>query len=476
MRIGGMVAVLAGLASCGPTVPIADSGPSPEGGPGPVADDGAQSGARLKIQWLELEGTRTWNGFYDAALAITCHLRTWADGTTYCSPDGGAQVAYADASCGQAIGRVYRGTSCAPPTPAYVLQYSDGCAYRPAKLYPTQTKIAVTSWYSKGADGTCFGPYAPASYDFYALGAELPPSTLAPVTLGAPFGAGRLGQRDYTSADGMYLPGTVHDAVAGLDCYPTYRYAGATTGTCVPTDAGYLDYFRDPTCTDAALTVPEGCVAPDFAVRYDDYCPTTEGRYFAVGAEVPSPSLYVDGNGTCYPTTAGTDHVFETGRELALAAIHRSHDNSNGRYALIHYDTDGVHLRDTVLYDQEQQSECFLYPLADGTTRCLPNANSVTTFFTDAACTTAIDLMEVYLGEAGCSPPPLTSFALKYVPPAANACGTTYEVHAAMAQYTGAIYANYGSCTPYATDRSALYRVGPAIPMTTFPAAISSHD
>lgn len=472
--------VLAALAACGPgEAPAIDAlGPRPEGGPGPIADDGAQSGSRLKINWIELEGTRTWSGFHDAQLGIDCHIREWADGELYCAPDGGGSISYSDAGCTAQVGRVYHAPDCTVEAPAYFTQYLDGCAYRPSRLYPKQTKIAVANWYSKGSDGTCYGPFTPTSYDFYSLGPEVDhATTLAPVRLGAPFGTTRLGQRDYSSADGMYLPGTVHDAAAGLDCYPTYRYAESPTGTCVPMNAGYINYFRDATCTQPAVTADQGCVAPEFAVHYDDYCPTTEGRYYAVGAELGTTSVYYDAFGTCDPTTVGTDKVFATGRELELATITRARDNANGRYALIHYTTDGVHLRDSVLYDQDKQTECYLYDLPDGSVRCLPNAHSIDTWFTDAACGQPIALMEVFLGDTGCTPPPLTGYGIRYIPPQPNQCGYSYQVHAAQAQYTGTLYSLFGgTCAPYTTTNSALYRIGPAIPLTDFPAATLSHD
>ena len=479
MRFLGALLVLCG---CGEvTITVTDAPIAPDAGPGTI--DGAKSGTRIKLVWDDFAGTRSWAGFFDAQRQEACRITAWGDGHSYCVPSSSGQTAFRDAACTQQVGRVYQDTSCttAPP-PTYLIDYQDGaCSYAAAHLYRRGTKIAVTQWFDKGTDGTCYGPYTATSYDFYALGAEVVPATdLAAVTLGAPLGSTRLDPRGYTSADGFAFPGAIHDAAAGIDCMPQSPYAGATEATCVPIDAGYASYYQDATCSKGELELDKSCAAPQFAVSYADSCPNTHGRYYAVGAANSGAALYYKSDTTCMATTASPAnyHYYGLGNELVLATVARAPDVDAGhRVVAIHDTWDGNSYRDGMLYDGMTGTECSPYTFPDGTVRCIPSAYGTSTYYTDSACNFAIELMGLYTGGSSCSPPPLPSYAITYVPDALGTCKSTYDIHPVAAPYTGVLYEKFGTtCYQLSTTYEAFYRVGAMLPVSTFAAGTRMTD
>ena len=480
MRSPGVLLLVA--CGCGEvTVTVADAPVgAPDAPPGTI--DGAKSGTRLKLAWTDFAGTRAWTGFFDAQRQESCDIVTWSDGHAYCVPSSSGQTSFRDAGCTQQVGRVYKDTSCvtAPP-PAYLIAYDDGaCTYAPSHLFQRGTKIAVTQWFSKASDGTCYGPYDATGYDFYALGGEVvPASDLVAVTLGAPLGASRLDPRTYTSADGFAFPGAIHDAAAGIDCVPQSPYAGATSAQCVPLDAGYASYFHDASCAAGELEIDQSCAAPQFAVSYADSCPTTHGRYYAVGALNSGSPLYYKTDTTCTATTPSTSYrYYGLGNELVLATVARAPDADPGhRIAPIHDTWEGNAYRDAMLYDATTTTECSPYGFPDGSVRCIPTGYGTSTYYTDPACNFAIQLMGLYTGGPSCSPPPLPSYAISYVPDTAGTCKSTYDVHPVTSPYTGALYEKYGTtCYQLTTTYEAFYRVGAALPASTFAAGTRMTD
>ncbi len=457
-----------------------DTPPAPDAAP--PAIDGAMSGTRLKLAWDDFGGTRHWADFYDSQRKESCYITTWSDGHSYCVPASSQSTAFSDVACTQEVGVVYQDTTCttAPP-PAYLVDYTDGaCSSTPSHLYQRGPKLAVTQWYELASDGTCFGPLDATGDDFYALGTEVMPSELVEVTLGAPLGADRLTPRAYTSADGFSFPAAIHDAIAGIDCTPQSPYEGATQATCVPTDAGYASYFRDAACSAGEVELDRTCKAPEFAVSYADTCPNTRGRYFAVGAANSGSPLYYKSDTTCTSTTAtpASYRYYGLGNELVLATVDRGPDpGATARIVPIHDTWDGHSYPDSALYDSTTGAECTPYTFPDGSERCLPTGYGTSAYFTDAACKAPITLMSVYTGGASCSPPPLPSYAITYVPDATGKCKSTYEVNALGAPYTGSLYTLFDTtCYPLSTTYEVFYRVGAVVPLDTFASGMRLTD
>ena len=479
--------VLLACAACTPSAP-----PSPDGGggggdagsgSGVDPNDGARSGSRLKLTWYVFsDGTRQWDGFYDAQRKEHCDIYTdWADGNAYCVPETTGYVVYADAACSQKLAQVYRDPNCAAASYGYVLDYaSDGCTTSPAHLYLRSAKTGTATYYLPDGAGGCAGPYTDASYDYYQVGAEVPTSQLVHLTLSAPGGSGRIGQRFYQSADGMPYPWTLHDAQIGADCSAYVVSDDATTATCTP-NGDYTYEYHDASCSQPELDLPASCAAPQFAAVFPQTaCPTDAPTYYPVGAQLASTPLYEQDGAACDAVTGNSgDKFYATGGALALAQLSRAPDAVSGhRLQLVHYSTvDGLRSRDFTLYDTQKGTTCYPTTLPDGTMRCIAFGPTIDTYYRDAACTDAVDLAEVYTGPAGCAAPPVPKYGDKYLPPSPGSCAYGEELHAISTPYAGPLYSNAGGvCEAYVPYEDAMYSVGPAVPLTDFVTATISVD
>lgn len=445
---------------------------------GPDLNDGAHSGTRLKITYFAFaDGTRSWDGFYDSQRKENCYESgPWPDGNYYCAPSSSASVEYSNATCTTPVGLVYQDPSCPQPPPTYLMSYDySGCNYGPTHVYLRGNKLATTTYYYKNSDGSCGGPVTATNYDFYAPGSELAVANLAKLAIGAPMGSGTLTQRFVTSDDGLKFPWNMHDASLGTDCYPESYDAGGTTAVCAPSSASYASYEHDSACTIPELSQTHGCTAPTFAYNYpSNRCPTDPPKYYSVGSMVTAAPLYYQSGTSCTATTGSTGvDYYTTAAPLSLQSMTRAPDALSGHRMQIIHDTTtaGVRVRESALWDQQMGMECYPESLPDGTIRCYAFDAYIQSYFSDAACTQALDLASVGTGPMSCGAPPVPKTAYKYVPPPTGSCAYSYEFHTVGAAYTGPIYANYGTCQVYTTTQTQFYRVGPAIDPTTFATA-----
>ncbi|HUS29105.1 MAG TPA: hypothetical protein VMZ53_11360 [Kofleriaceae bacterium] len=468
MRVWLLVAV--SLGACSPSVPEQQDAPITilsDGPNGPDPNDGARSGTRLKLTWYQLaDGTRQWDGFYDAQRKENCYIfDNWIDGKAYCTPDYDGSIVYSNATCTTKVAEIYKDPTC-PTTPQpYTLEYSyTPCESHPAHLYVRGAKVGLASYYYKSSDGTCGGPYTTStSYDYYAIGAEVPPSELVQVQLGAPIGNGRLSERFWQSADGMQRQATVHDAALGTSCYP-----GATG--CQPS-ARYVSYEENATCTTPKLSIPKTCAVPKFAVYYpNNACYSDPGKYYTVGAATTGTPLYYFNGSTCTAQTPSTtNNYYKMGTAVTLAPTTRQIGTAGQRIQLIHYTNDeGLNYRSSTLYDAQKGAECYPTKLPDGTIRCIVYGGYVDTFYRDTTCTQPIDLIQVSTGGASCTPPPAPKYARKYITPTPGSCSYNTAVYNVGAAYTATVYENNGTCVAHSTADNKLYSLGAVIPVTDF--------
>jgi hypothetical protein len=468
VALRGLAGLVLCLAACGEVSGAkVDASTPPDSGPD--LNDGAKSGSRLKLRYVDYAGLREVQGVRDTQRNEDCNPQQWAGGKAYCVPDA-AGVVYANATCTQRLGQVYRDAACTTqsPPPGYFIEYSysNACAADPAHLFPRATKVAATQYYYKDSDGSCGGPITTTTSDYYALGTETPMSDLAETPLSAPATTGRLGQRFYESADGLRYPLSyrVHDALLGVDCFPEYLSAGATTGRCIPEDAAFAGDFRDSACTQPAVGIAATCTKSKFAVHYGD-CPYDEETYYPLGTQFTPTNLYYDTGTSCMAfAPSPTDTYYTVGSAVTLATLMRV-KGSGDRLKPIYFQTaEGLKARDSILFDDELQAECFTITQPDGSIVCMPQSYSITAFFTDSVCTAPIDLMSVYRGAATCSPPPLPSYAYRATKDA-NTCKTSYALHNVGAVYTGARFRKSGTtCSPDTSTSSLYYRISTSIP------------
>lgn len=463
-RLAGL---LIALAACGDVTEKADAPITPDAGPD--LNEGATSGTRLRLRYVDFGTLRTISGVRDLQRSENCTPMQWTGDKAYCVPEAGG-IVYSNAQCTQRLGQVYRDSTCTvqKPPPPYFLEYeyASACNAAPAHLYPRMSKVAATQYYYKQSDGSCAGPINTTNSDYYNLGPEVATSELAATPLSAPATTGRLGQRFYESADGLRYPLSyrVHDALLGVDCYPEYLSAGATTGRCIPEDAAFAGDFRDAACTQPAVEITATCTKSKYAVKFGD-CPYDEETFYNLGAPLAPTVLYYDTGSSCssFAPTMGSTY-YGVGSAVTLATLTRE-KGAGTRLQPIYFSTaEGLKARDSALFDQQLMTECFPTTQPDGSIVCLPNAYSITTYYTEPTCTTAIKLMSVYRGAATCSPPPLPSYAYESTKDPGT-CSTSYALHNVGALYTGPRYRKgTTSCTLETSTTSLYYRIEALIP------------
>jgi hypothetical protein len=478
MRSGWIVLLVIAV-GCGEVGSHPDGSTTGPTDAGPDPNEGATSGTRLKLKWIDFAGTRSADGIFDAQRNESCFLTPWADGKVYCVPSGTASVVYSNSGCTAKVGLVYRQASCTSVTPpTYLLEYSaQACQNAASHLYQRGAKVAVSQYFEKYTDGTCGGPYTTTSYDFYALGAEVPTTELAPATIGSPMGTGRLAQRYYESADGLKTPYRVHDALLGIDCYASSSGGGATSARCIPEDAAYIGNFHDAACSQMSASNEAACPAPKFAVKYGS-CPYDTPAYYPVAAAQTVPPLYYDSGTSCVSTTPSTaTKYYGTGQLLQLATPARAPDQTGKRIEKIHLTTpDGLSARDYALYDTQKTTECYPAQSSDGSVHCLPSGGGAQTLYTDASCANAVQIMTVYRGAATCSPPPLPSYSLTYK--LTPSCTYDVEARPVGALHTAAVYEKYSdnTCHAFPSASYVLYDVGAPIAADQFASGTAITD
>jgi hypothetical protein len=490
--MGRFVALLPLIAlACSPhTSPNSDAPVSSSGDGGTNANDGATSGTRLKLTYYAFtDGTTQWFGLYDSERKENCGPfdGTWPDGNTYCVPDWSGSVVYSDAGCTLPEADEYTSSTCAGTMQLYVLDETyDSCSeeYLPAHLYRVGSANGATSYYYKDSSGGCTQYSVDQGFEVvYSISSEVNTSDLVQLTLSPPTTGGPVGVRSWTSSDGAALPIMLHDTTSNLDCSPEYYGDNATNATCAPTAAfdAYLDH--DNQCLDPTLDMTSTCSAPGFAYTYPsgNSCPTDLETYYAVGAKLASPSLYESFGTTCSSESPSTGtSYYGLGSALQLTTLQRAPDTDAGhRIQLIHYgDSASLHYRDpTYLYDSQEQAVCVPEQLADGTIRCVPDSGfyvSTGFFYSDSACGTAVDVLDMYTGPATCQLPTLPAYVRKYLP--TNGCISNFELHSPTTKAGTLYYLDGSACTKYVPDEEAIYNVGPSVSTSDFVTAVITTD
>lgn len=462
---------------------------SPDAGIDP--NDGATSGTRLKLTWFQFsDGSRQFDGLYDSERKEFCspYMGDWPDGNNYCVPTDYDPVVFSDSACTKPLADEYTGSTCATTPLQYALdtEYS-ACAdnWLPQHLYVKGSAVGATTYYEKASDGTCF-QYDKSDYEqLYAVTGEIATTDLVRLVLGPATGSGAIEVRSWVSSDGATLPETLHDPNGGYDCSPEYYGAAATTALCAPDDSGWAYLDRDSTCTDPTMSYANGCTPPAYTFDYPETsCPIDLAAYFATGSALASPKLYESFGADCSATDADdTQTYYATGGALALAQLQRTPDNDPSyRLQVIHYDaTGGLVYRDqTYLYDSQEGVVCAPEALPDGTTRCVPDSDYQVTsgiYFSDSACKTKLDVVDIFTGPAACGAPMLPVYVRKYL--ANDGCTESFELHQLAAKLTTLYYlggTSGSACTKYSSSEDLMYGIGSAVSTSDFLTAVVTID
>lgn len=427
-------------------------------------DSGQVSGARLKLVYFDFDGTRSIAGVYDATRQEHCDFELWSNGRLYCTPTPAEDVVYADATC---TNKVVLTSNDPCLVPDYALEYDHSDCNSPVKhLYHRGPRISITQYWYQSSQG-CLGPVSTRQRDAYAMGPEVTAADLVAIDRGLFEGSGRLQRQILSSSDGLrMLSGQLRDTQLSLECSLTARQ-GATVGACAPLHNAPISYFQDATCNAPVAATRTECDAPQVAVQVDS-CLDSE-KYFALGVALPNDALYFGTPQTCQMSMAPEAHnYYAVDDEVAIAAPSRSAADSGQRIEPIRFSLDGALYPDRPLYDTQTKTECLPYQLEDGSAYCLPFGGSVSTYYSDPRCTTAVDVVTVYRGPQSCGMPSIPAYALKerHDP----TCANTHEVRRVTERHVGQLYeVRSGNCVKHVAPQSHLeIDVGPPIALDEF--------
>lgn len=427
-------------------------------------ESGQVSGTRLKLVYFDFDGTRSIAGIYDAAREQNCDVKLWSNGRFYCTPTPAEKVVYADATCTNKVAL----TSNDPCLVSdYLLEYDYSDCNAPVKhLYERGKKVSITQYWYKSSQG-CLGPVSTRQRTAYGVGAEVTTANLVAIDRGSFQGGGRLQRQFLTSVDGLrMLSGQLRDTQLNIEC-ALVRSSGATTGACAPLHDAPISLFQDATCSAPVAATRTDCDAPQVAVQVDS-CGTS-AKYFALGSAVPNHALYSGTPQACQMSTAPSAHnYFSVGDEVNIATPSRSAASDGHRIEPIRFVMDGVLAPDRPLYDRQTQSECLPFKLADGNAYCLPFGGTVSTYYSDSRCTTAVDVITVYRGPETCSQPVPPAYALRERHD--QRCANTHDVHRVTQQHVEPLFELVaGNCVKHvASDNYIKYDVGPPLPIDDF--------
>jgi len=153
--------------------------------PEAAAEEWTVPGSRLRPRLLTAaDGARQFYQWWDSQRAEPCLFQTAGDGVMRCLPLAQLSVSpsyFLDAECTQRLAMVSK-VSCSTADPfSAAASYELGCPTR-VRVFEVGAKLGAVTVYSGSPETTCtkndyMTDTGPTQYDFYAVGAELPPSS-----------------------------------------------------------------------------------------------------------------------------------------------------------------------------------------------------------------------------------------------------------------------------------------------------------
>jgi len=479
------------------------------GGRGAAPADSFSDGSRLKGIWEQALGApRRWVGWYDTALDTPCTFqypaapyRSHLPGDVqYCVPTSSTfssfddNYFFADAGCTQPV---TTGASCDGRFATWhPLNYDVNDCAQASRIFRTGATVALTPAYYRNEMGACVQLDAPSpGTTWFEVGDEVPLATLVGATIEIPTGDGaRIRALTLRAQDGAYAQVGAWDAlrqepveIAGwfyndppADRWDPISVAGESLG--------YYAVFSDDNCKQrAAVSETCGGVRVASIAQMNDQrqlCESRIFRHYEISARLdPStvraydPAFNTCSSPTDYPA-ADDISFFAPGAEIdddTLAGA-RVIEEGNGRIHMrLPGSADGpIDMGTGLTFDSQLGQRCNVRAAADGSLRCLPNADYFPNYG-DPACTTPAIIHS--FGGCGPTEPPSV---VNVMQPQTSACAVqTYRSYPLVGPHAGAVYSlNAGFCQPVTglVGRVAFYDLGPELPPETFaPIATSEH-
>jgi hypothetical protein len=135
------------------------------------------SGSRLKVKYLSgADGSKVQRGLYDTLLQIDCYFSVAADGSQRCLPVGMSSIYFSDAACTQRM--AYGTKGCAPPKYATFTVVTSACPSNMTHIATLGGQISpAKNYYFNGSICQDAGATVLGAFDYYSVGAEIPPSS-----------------------------------------------------------------------------------------------------------------------------------------------------------------------------------------------------------------------------------------------------------------------------------------------------------
>ena len=385
-----------------PGAPPAGGDPSPgspgspgsSGGPGSGGPSGLDvtleiglqhvAGTRLRPHWYETAGgDRQFVAWFDTQLGGECAFETASDGALRCLPKVSASVGAATGCAGPHISLGHDIAMCG--TPKYVRREIAGC--------PRRAAIDAV-----GALTSCT-VQPPASYngalDFYAAGAEVPATTFVKGTRSSKTVTASLAVDVITGDDGSIGAESYLDTTHGsVPC--SFIKAADGQLRCLPRATAGLPafIFADAACSSSPRASGDVCGSTKFASKRQGtpVCdPLT--TITALGAPTTGPRYIRNSPTMCAPTGTLSNGDYTVGAEVpatAFASASAKDPKSAARLRPVVLESGAANVR-TGWFDTARNEACSVGVAADGTTRCLPQANDAY-YYADATCTKLVHM------------------------------------------------------------------------------------
>jgi hypothetical protein len=351
------------------------------------------SGSRLRARYDVVDGVvEVLAGWHDGILDADCAFEdqdgahVGPGGTSYCVPDGVARHRqdvgpYLDKACTMPVAA----TPTAAAATYAMVEPNDACTTAPEVHRALAPMMRRT--FARGGDGACvasgtasvqaLGELAPADTFVRALEAiELRPARIgARVLVGSDGSRHTIGGYDVVRNEAVRLGATPGGTRRWLPARPAFVGAGEplfADGSCTVPVASKIG--RTATCPLTAVIALEGL------------CGT--GKLFALGASLDSV-FRLDAKSACVAGPAGSVLAYRLGAPVDDAAfepvvitdVGTSRVRRRGAGAL-----GDTPVTWTDLVDSVTNQPCAVYPIADGSLRCLPAASAGVAFFADPGC------------------------------------------------------------------------------------------
>lgn len=402
------------------------------------------SGSRIKLTVRQAsDGAKQVIGLYDTARAESCRWAKAGDGQLRCMPvsnvgqsysDG--YVAYSAAGCATPIlgifsnrtyaGRPFLGRDGADVFGTGSLNGCEGVlrVFAVGALLPDPATVWV-----KDPNGACAAITADNFfYNYYAAGAETPPSTFAAGTKSKD-GTARVWLETITGADGSHSCGDswgLRDSAFGDAACNAANYAYDETRRCVPSGFSSETLFTDSGCATSTTAArrpncrPPAAYANQFATTAR--CGYGSYRVRAMGAA--TAALFdKDSNNVCRAvpptyTTYSVDGAYIP--EAMFPEVTYAFAPSGSRLMRRDLVTGGARVPTGELRDTQLDMTCKFEPGADGVQRCTPGfgtedepvADASDQIFTNATCSgTPGSYAVVYPPSTSCAQPAAPRYA-----------------------------------------------------------------